>query len=1080
RWPLTRHHNGGYTLTNPVTGHTRHFAHPDKDGDCRILAISDRNGNHIDIDYTPDGAPTAIRHSGGYHLTLTTEAGRVTGLALGQTVIRRYAYTDGNLTAVLNPAGQPLKFTYDQRLRVTSWTDTNDRRYAYTYDDRDRCVAEGGEAGHLTVSLAYDGTHPDWPNARVTTLTTAQGATSHHVIDDSHQVIAEIDPLGNITRTEYDEHRHISSWTDALGKMTRFVNNAAGQPVAVTYPDGATKSCEYNKFGLPTRITLTDGTSWSREYDERGNCVAVTDGAGSTTRYAFDERGRPTAVTDALGATTTVRCDAAGLPVEIIDPLGNRTTRGHDAFGRLSESTDATGATTRYWWTVDGRISRLVGPDGATQSWVYDGEGNCLRHTDPNAGESHYEYSHFDLLTARTGPDGVRYEFEHDAALRLTRVTNPRALTWEYEYDAAGRLTTEKDFDGRRVVYERDAVGRTVSRVNAAGQRVGYRYDALGRLITRDVDGAVTRYAYDGAGRMSRATGPDCEVAWQRDPVGRVLAETVNGHTTAFRYDAAGQRVERRTPSGAVTVYGYDAAGRRTSLDSAGHPITFARDAVGRETSRLVEGVLTFDQSWGPDGRLAEQTLTGAGGVLQRRAYTYRPDGLLVRTDDRRGGDTDWELDAAGRVTAVSAREWAETYAYDAAGNQTRAVWPEDHSDVEALGDRTYMGTRLTRAGAVRYEYDTAGRVMARRKARLSRRPNVWRYRWDAEDRLTSVVTPDGTVWRYRYDPFGRRVAKQRMAADRSTVAEETRFTWDGPILVEQTTHGRESAHAVTLTWEHDAGRPIAQSERLSDASTRKEIDARFFAVVTDLVGTPTELVDSSGNLAWQSRRTLWGVTAWSADGSAYTPLRFPGQYHDHESGLHYNYHRYYDPETARYVTQDPLGLAPGPNPSVYPHNPHARIDPLGLAPYPAGANRPRSIALGLDRAPNGDDLLQPFADSLGASTNRDWIADGLVTPTLNESGRVIGPAFDERFAQATANAIDSGGRINFNLDYVNIDDALRANTADGPYGEGGFTNWEFQQILNSPTLYGATDWYIGAERLSPQDVIDFGLSPWF
>lgn len=106
-----------------------------------------------------------------------------------------------------------------------------------------------------------------------------------------------------------------------------------------------------------------------------------------------------------------------------------------------------------------------------------------------------------------------------------------------------------------------------------------------------------------------------------------------------------------------------------------------------------------------------------------------------------------------------------------------------------------------------------------------------------------------------------------------------------------------------------------------------------FFAIVTDLVGTPTELVDEHGNLAWRARSTLWGTTAWTANSSAYTPLRFPGQYYDPETGLHYNFFRHYDPETARYLSPDPLGLSPAPNPVTYVSNPHTWTDPWGLAP---------------------------------------------------------------------------------------------------------------------------------------------------
>ncbi len=70
------------------------------------------------------------------------------------------------------------------------------------------------------------------------------------------------------------------------------------------------------------------------------------------------------------------------------------------------------------------------------------------------------------------------------------------------------------------------------------------------------------------------------------------------------------------------------------------------------------------------------------------------------------------------------------------------------------------------------------------------------------------------------------------------------------------------------------------------------------------------------------------------------TPLRFPGQYADAETGLSYNLARYYDPETGRYASQDPLGLAPAPNPNAYVANPNELVDPLGLAPCAADQAR--------------------------------------------------------------------------------------------------------------------------------------------
>ncbi|MEV6318647.1 DUF6531 domain-containing protein [Streptomyces sp. NPDC051776] len=941
RWPLSRNEDGGYCITDVVAGHTRWFAKPSA-GIARLDRISDRNGHEIVFHYETDGAPTAIRHSGGYDLKLTTEEGRVTALALAgageggsDVTIKRYGYTDGNLTEVFNSSDLPLRFGYDGRLRITSWTDTNGRRYEYEYDERDRCVAEGGEAGHIAVTLAYDGIDSDWPDLRVTLLTTAEGATSRFVINDACQVVAEIDACGGVTRTEYDRHHHVVSWTDPLGCTTRFANDKNGQPLLVTYPDGGTTRYAYDDLARPTCVTLADGTMWRREYDARGNCTAVIDASGAVLRYGFDESGRLTAITDALGNTTQARCDRAGLVVELTDPLGNRMVGQRDAFGRMSVVTDPMGAVTRRYWTVAGNIARTLAPDGTEESWEYDGEGNCVRHEGANGGVTTYEYTHFDLLTARTGPDGARYEFEHDASLRLRKVMDPRGLTWDYEYDPAGRLVAEVDFDGRRITYQRSATGRVTQRTNPLGQTVAYEYDSVGRLTSKHADGVRTTYEHSRVGMMVSAKNPDCEVSWERDALGRPVAEWVNGQKLSLDYDVTGRLAERVTPANVRTSYRYDAVGRRAALNFSGHTIDFTRDAAGRETQRLIGESLTLAQVWDPAGKLAARTVRTAGELVQHRAYSYRPDGHLLGVDDLLTGATDFSVDGAGRVTAVSARDWQEEYAYDLSGNQIHAAWPGRHPGEDAQGDRTYDGTLLTKAGRVRYEYDAAGRISVRRKTRLSRKPDVWRYSWDAEDRLRSVITPDGTVWRYRYDPFGRRIGKQRLASDAVTVTEQTSFIWDGSNLVEQTTEGPGLLHPVTLTWDYDGLSPIAQAERLTDARNQEEIDSRFFAIVTDLVGAPTELIDESGAVAWRARKSLWGITAWQSSNTAHTPLRFPGQYHDPESGLHYNYHRYYDPEASRYASPDPLGLGPSPNPSSYVNNPHTWSDPLGLSPYP-------------------------------------------------------------------------------------------------------------------------------------------------
>ncbi|MFJ1550368.1 RHS repeat-associated core domain-containing protein, partial [Streptomyces sp. NPDC088246] len=944
RWPLDRV-DDGYTVTDPETGRVRHFVDHPK-GELALLAqIDDRNGRWITFEYDETGAPTSIVHHGGYHLKLTTNGGRVTALHLAGAApdgtdqeILRYGYTGGHLTEVTNSSGRPLRFGCDAHGRITSWTDTNGSHFDYVYDNDDRCISQSGTNGHLNSTFTYNGIDPR-AGLCITTLTNPLGHTSRFLINDICQVVAETDALGQTTHFEYDRYNRLLSQTDPLGHTSRYTYDEAGRLIVAVRPDGRRSTAEYNDLGLPVKVTGTDGTVVRQTYDEHGNRTSVIDGSHATTRFLYDEDGHLTSVIDALGHTTHLRNDRAGLPVEITNPLGATAGCRRDAFGRPAVVTDALGAITRYQWTIEGLTARRTDPDGSTENWTYDGEGNCLSHTNALGLVSHFEYTDFDLLVARTGPDGARYEFSHDTNLRLTRVTNPKGLTWDYTYDHNGRLTTETDFDGRTLVYDHDAAGRLTARTNGLGQTVHYEHNELGQLLRKSADGAVTTFEYDIFDQLAQAVGPDVALTRMRDRRGLLRSESVNGRTLTYDHDVLGRRISRTTPTGTRSTWTYDAAGRRSTLTSSGRTLAFTHDSAGQETARHINEAISVRHEYNIVGRLVDEHVSVRGQGLQHRAYTYRADGSLVGIQDALSGNRRFSLDSAGRVTRVSGAGWTETYAYDEAGNQTQADWPTSHPGHEATGQRTYTGTRITRAGRVRYEHDAQGRVALRQKTRLSQAPETWRYTWNSEDRLTSVITPDGTCWRYVYDPLGRRVAKQRVSAEGGEVVEETSFTWDGTTLCEQITSAESLPHKVALTWDHDGFRPLTQTERILSTDS-EAFDERFFAVITDLIGTPTQLVDESGTLAWHTRSTLWGTTTWATSSTTYTPLRFPGQYFDPETGLHYNYFRHYDPTTARFLTADPLGLAPAPNPTTYVSDPRTSTDPLGLSPCPPKGER--------------------------------------------------------------------------------------------------------------------------------------------
>jgi RHS repeat-associated protein len=441
----------------------------------------------------------------------------------------------------------------------------------------------------------------------------------------------------------------------------------------------------------------------------------------------------------------------------------------------------------------------------------------------------------------------------------------------------------------------------------------------------------VTRLTYDPADRVLSAVNADADLRFSYDARGLILAETCNGRAVRSEYDAMGRRIGRTLPSGAHSDWSYDATGAPAQLRIGSHTLAMRRDAAGRDIGR-VWGAATISQDWDPVGRLATQTVTAASGVVQRREYSYRADGLPTGVRDSLAGSRAFELDPMGRVTTVTGnaggRTWTEHYGYDVAGNITDARWPG--ADPLA-GRREYAGTMLATAGATSYVHDAQGRMVRR----TGPGPGNWEFGWSAEDRMTSVTTPDGQRWRYRYDALGRRIAKQRIGPG-DTVAEQVDFTWDGPNLAEE--HHRAPTGQRRLTsWELEPGTdlPLTQSERFLGDGPQSAVDQRFYAIVTDLVGSPAELVGPDGTVSTQPWRTLWGraatSTAHGRDGWG-TALRFPGQYYDAETGLHYNFHRYFDPAAGRFTSPDPLGLQGGPNPQSYVPNPTAWIDPLGLS----------------------------------------------------------------------------------------------------------------------------------------------------
>ncbi|WP_436787584.1 RHS repeat-associated core domain-containing protein [Yinghuangia sp. YIM S10712] len=114
---------------------------------------------------------------------------------------------------------------------------------------------------------------------------------------------------------------------------------------------------------------------------------------------------------------------------------------------------------------------------------------------------------------------------------------------------------------------------------------------------------------------------------------------------------------------------------------------------------------------------------------------------------------------------------------------------------------------------------------------------------------------------------------------------------------------------------------------QLHDLETDK---AEHSLVVCGIAGEALMTVRSNGDILHVPTTQLWGSASSGRSGSNF-PIGFAGQYHDEETGLNYNVHRYYDPISAGYVSTDPIGLRGGMHSRAYVHNPVVWSDPLGL-----------------------------------------------------------------------------------------------------------------------------------------------------
>ena len=517
-----------------------------------------------------------------------------------------------------------------------------------------------------------------------------------------------------------------------------------------------------------------------------------------------------------------------------------------------------------------------------------------------------------------------------------------------YGYDAAGQLVQQTEYgqstDKGRLKNRPETWHIHHFKRNILGQLIEKQSRKVSSRNGQSKDEGIsrTRFEYDPVtGNLTKARNQHSSVELAYDGLDRLIGETTvhNGQsaTVGYQYDPLGNRIRTILPDGRPIDYLYYGSGHLHQISLDGEVITdIERDKLHREIQRT-QGSISSLYDYDPMGRLKSQrtiqngtqTLHGkqnplAGGAVNRR-YAYDKAGNLIQSADQRSGVLNYVYDKIGRIQEArnSQTGRSETFAFDPAHN----ILSDKIAEGKGKGSNISSGNRLESYNGIEYTYDALGNLIYRQ---LPDGENQY-YQYDLENQLVraEIKKPVGNteIWTYAYDPFGRRLSKERQdkLAWTSTDPKRTHFVWDGSRLLQEYTYKGSYTYLYT---DQDSYEPLAQV--FDNAKDGKQYLAYFH---NDQIGIPREMTDVHGNLLWYGEYTAWGRL--KKDGrvykNAHQPFRLQNQYYDEETGLHYNFFRYYESDSGRFINQDPIRLIGGDNLYFFSPNTQDWYDPLGL-----------------------------------------------------------------------------------------------------------------------------------------------------
>ncbi|MBY8971339.1 RHS repeat protein [Pseudomonas sp. P867] len=888
-----------------------------------LTAISDAYDNRLRICRDPSGRIERLDNGAGRSLLLRYELDRI--VAVDYQVHR----AKGREPYVWETEQNVVSYAYDEDGRLVCATNAVGESERYRYDDQhvivERQLAGGasffwewrgaGKAARCVrhwASFSQMDTRYAWGDDGRVTVHNADGSQEVYVHDDRARLVKRIDPDGAQHFKSYDAKGRLTVEQDPLGAVTAYQYDEAGRLVALFPGDDEPTSYEHDNGFV--RVVRRGEAVWKYERNEQGDVTRRIDPDGEVTDYSYNKHGQLTGVWYPDHSCHRLVWNERGQLLEEQLPNGGIKRYRYDDLGRQIAREDAHGAQTVYEWDSVGRLIRLALPGGATREFSYNPYGKIIAERDELGHVTRYEYANgLHLISRRINADGTQVKYRYDnVRLLLTEIENEVGETYQLDYHPNGLIQQETGFDGQRTAYVYDLNGNLLEKTEHGddGSQLVTRYerDHAGRLVRKTLpDASVVDYAYDRQGNLLSVEDGHWALAYEYDRQNRLTAEHQGWGTLRYGYDACGQLQKLRLPDNNRLTFNHDKGGHLATVELNGEVLTAHLFKSGREHQRQ-QGQLLSHYHYDEQNRLHAHAVTQQQNYLYQRQYDYDKSGTLTRLLDSRKGEHLYRYDPLNRLTrADHSQDVQERFAHDPAGNLLMQDRP---------GPDIVAGNRLMIQGDRHYDYDAFGNLIRERRGKGHQL--VTEYRYDCQHRLITITKPNGETASYRYDPFGRRVSK---TVDDIT----TEFFWQGDKLIAE--HHGDCHHSYI--YEPNSFRPLALLEGYGPQATTP------YHYQLDHLGTPQELTSPEGEIVWSAHYRAYGQIARLDVGKIENPLRFQGQYFDQESGLHYNRHRYYNPDIGRYLTPDPVKLAGGVNGYRYVPNPTGWVDPLGLNACP-------------------------------------------------------------------------------------------------------------------------------------------------